>query len=157
MNTYMLLWSQSHTTHLWPMMFPLPPDLLQTSHPLLQPSAKSIDREGPFNTARANTHLHTVLLLGRDGDCHSPDPDTAGLCVNCHLRSGGSWLVCCVKQNPHHFCSIHLISSYHKRKKKKKLYKSNTWCFISIILANIWQWWHSYFLNMTCINLLKSF
>lgn len=48
------------------------PVLLQTSHPLLQASADSGEKDN------LTLITHTLLFLGQDGDCHSPDPDTAG-------------------------------------------------------------------------------
>lgn len=62
-----------HTTHLCPMKFPLPPRAA-TNFSSTAPRKCRIYREKDHFTLIT----HTLLFLGRDGDCHSPDPDTAG-------------------------------------------------------------------------------
>lgn len=92
------------------------PDLLQTSHPLLQPSAESIEREGPFNTARANAHTYTQFSSWVGTETVTALILTQQVIVWTVIwgQEAVGWFVVLSKI---HTTSAPFISSCHKRKK----------------------------------------
>lgn len=121
--------THSHTTHLWPMLFPLPPRAA-ANFSSTAPGKCRLWRERQFNT----DHAHTSLL-GSGRRLSQPWSWYSGVIVWTVIwgQEAVSWFVVLSKI---HYASAPLISSCHNLW-KLSLYKSNTWWFIGWYLSSV--------------------